>query len=249
MADASTEPLDAANDEGGLEYRTTEPWAIVAMLLGFVSPLAFIAPVLWLVPILGALAAFRALAKLRQSPERSGRPVALVGLALAIFCLAAPIARAATTRWLLGPQARVVSDQFIEYLREGSPEKALDLHFAPDYRPPLDEGLWTFVQNDVEAQRMLREMLKRPAIRMLLNLGKKTDVRFYRTSGVVVGSKATLVDERYTVTFTDQNGKRKTILLGILMERKGVQNPDVNPWRVRDFVIGGGAPAASQETP
>ena len=251
MADAaSTEPLDAAGDGAELEYRTIEPWAVVSMLLGFVSPVAFIAPVLWLVPILGALAAWRALVRLRRAPERSGRPMALLGLALSVFCVTAPIARAATARVLLGPQARFVSDQFIEYLLEGSPEKAVVLHFAPDGRPPIDNGLWTFIRSNDEAKKMLRDMVDKPAIRMLLELGKKANVRFFRTNALASNNQATLVDENYTVTFLDKNGKKKTILLGVLMERKGVYNPDVNPWRVRDFSTASvAAPTAGAETP
>ena len=32
-----------------------------------------------------------------------------------------------------------------------------------------------------------------------------------------------------------KTGKKKTFLVGIIMDRKKTENPDLNPWRVKDF--------------
>jgi len=235
MVDARQVPPDSVEDADPIEYRTVEPWAVVAAALGVISSVAFIAPMLWLVPMVAIGTACIALARLRESPQHSGRAVALVGLGLALFCLAAPVARSYTTKWLLGRQARDVSDPFIAYLVAGSPEKAMVLHVNPDARPPIDDGLWPHLRHDLQAQEMLRILIAKPEVRMLLALGDKAQVEYLGSQGAVTSPSVAMVNEEYAVTFVDSEGKKKTLLMGVLVERRPVLDSAINPWRVRDI--------------
>jgi hypothetical protein len=231
MVDALSE--FQASDE--IEYRSVDPLAIVALVVGLISPLALGFPILVVVPIVGALVALAAVARIGRDAWRSGRAVALVGLALSSCFLVAPLARYATAEWLLPRQARPVADRFLELLQEGRPEEALLLQFVPDRRPPVDAGLWTYYRNDLEARMQIHNFVQRPGVRMLLALGDKAQIRFYNTNAVLAGKRQGLVEFRYTVTFEGKNGRRQTMLLGLLMERKPVTNGALNPWRVREL--------------
>lgn len=233
--DDSASAASKKQDDDALEYRAVEPWSIFALLLGLASPLALIDPLLSLVPALGLLSAMMALARMGGDRLRPGRWMALVGLGLSAFFVMVPIARYTSANWLLARQARPVADQFLAFLRERSPEKAVLLEMVPDQRPPADDGLWTFFRNDPESQSQLRAFVERPPIRMLLALGDRADIQFYRVNGVAAGSSRALADYWYTVTFTDEQDRKKTIVLGLLLQRDPVRDESLNPWRVKDL--------------
>jgi hypothetical protein len=216
-----------------LEYRSVEPWAVGGLVLAILSPVALIAPLLWLVPPLGVLANSVALRRLRTEPHRIGRTAALVGLGLSLLFTTAPLASALTARVLLTDQARPVADQFFEFLRQGSPEKATILEFAPESRQPLDESLWTFYRRDKEAKALLVKLTEHRAVRTLLALGERAQVRFYKMTSLVSEGPRAAVIYWYTVTYDDELGKKKTFLLRIILERKPSRTPGLNPWQVK----------------
>ncbi len=235
MPDSSFSALPDVSEDDALEYRPVEAWAIVALLLGLASPLALVDPLLSLVPVIGLLAALVALSRISGDPLRPGRRAALAGMALSALFLMVPLAHYTSANWLLARQARPVADEFVKDLRERNPQQALLLTMVPDRRPPNDDGLWSFYRNDAESQQDLRMFVDKPAIRMLLALGDRADIRFYKTNKVAAGRTVGLVDYWYTVTFVDDDGRKKTIMFGLLMERKQPQDRSLNPWRVKDF--------------
>lgn len=230
-------PLETSSevDDDALEYRSLEPLAIVSVLLGLASPLAIFQPLLAVVPILGLLTALVAFVKIGGERARSGRGVALVGLVLSTFFLALPLARYASAQFMLRGQAVPVASEFLERLRQQRPEQALLLQMAPDYRPPIDDGLWSYYRNDEEARTQLEAFVKQPFVRMLLALGPDADVKFLKVNGIGAGNQLALADLHYTVTFTDEDGQRKTLIVGILLERRAQpMNAELNPWRIRE---------------
>jgi hypothetical protein len=239
MAEFASTRHAAEFDDRERDYRTVEPWAIVALVLGAVSAVALLDPLLLLVPLVALGASVVALVRLARDTDRSGRAAALAGLALAIMFGVAPVAQMATTWAMLSRQARGVGDQFFEYLRERSPEKAMMLRFAPDQRRPFDNLLWKFYQSDNEAQQNLRAFVQHPLIKTLLALGPKAQVRFYKTLRVGNEGSRGLVSYLYTVTYSDDDPKRPnaktTFFVNLLMERKPTENPNINPWRVSNI--------------
>lgn len=235
---SDTSPSSNSDDDDGdaLEYRALEPLAIVSLLLGLASPVAIFQPLLSVVPILGLLTASVALAKIARDRTRGGRNVALAGIVLATFFLALPLARYASAQLLLRGQAVPVATEFLQRLRNRHPEQAVLLQMAPDYRPPVDDGLWSYIRNDDAARKQLRTFVEQPVVRMLLALGPEAEVKLFKVNGVGSGNKMALADVHYTITFKDEDGQRKTLVVGILLERHAQpMNAELNPWRVREF--------------
>jgi hypothetical protein len=236
--DSFAPPADPERD-----YKRVDPWAVGGLLLGCLSPLTLIAPILWLVPLLGLAANGIALRRIKLDANLVGGKAALLGLALSIVFVIAPVAQYLTSFVMLSRQARPIADQWFEYLRQDSPEKALMLKMAPDYRQPTNEDLWLFYRHDGEANRDLRKFVEHPLVRALLALGDRAQVRFYNTTAVDTAGSLAQVQYWYTVTYPDQGGK-KTFFVRIMLERKPTERASVNPWCVKAFV-GGFDPATS----
>ena len=240
MAESTAANSHIEFDDPQREYRTIEPWAVGGLALGVLSAPALFGGVLWLLAGVAGVAGVIALRRLRRDPSRGGRSVALVGLALSIIFGVAPAAQILASRVLLSRQARPVADQFLEFLREDSPEKAMMLRFAPDRRRPFDELLWTYYRGDAEARKELEQFVQHPLIRTLLALGSRAEVRLYKTSAVGTDGPRGLVHYWYTVTYPDED-KKKTFFVSLVLERNPTETPGINPWRVAEF-HGGGDP-------
>jgi hypothetical protein len=215
-----------------LEYRSVEPLAVIGLLLGLVSALAFIGPLLWLLPPLGIAANLLAMRRIRHDSSRSGRSIALAGLGLSVVFAIAPAAQTASAFWILRQQPRDVADAYLEFLRTDHPEKALMLRTLPEMRE-LDET-WAYFQENADARQDLERFVRMPIVRTMLALGDKAAIRFFSFNGVAINGSTAQVNYWYTVTFMD-NGKKKTFLVGLVMERKPNPRADVSPWRVKDF--------------
>lgn len=234
---ATTQPRPSFEDPH-VDYQTVEPWAVVGVILGLAASSAMLGGVFWLFAALGIAVNLIALARLKANTHRSGRGAALLGLALSVVFAVAPLAQAATSRWMLTEQARPVATQFLEFLRENSPEKAMNLRFTPDRRLPFDDELWTLFRHDAEAKKLIRKFVDEPAVRTLLALGTGADVRFYKTAGVATGGNRAVANLIYTVTFTDASDDKQTFFVSVALERKPTMVPDVNPWRIMHIAGG-----------
>ncbi len=223
------------------DYRTVEPLAVVGLVLGMISVFSMLGGPVWLLAGVAAVVNLLALRRIGSDSNRSGRGAALAGLALSVVFGVAPGAQILSSRLILSRQAREVSDQFFEFLREQNPEKAMMLRFAPDKRRPFDETSWTYFRNNKESRGHLVGFVNTPVVRTLLTLGPKADIRFYKTNGVATEGSRGLVDYYYTVTYPDGD-KKKTFFVDVLMERKPTHNPGINPWRVMG-IVGGFDPA------
>jgi hypothetical protein len=233
---AETSPLHSSDQirEHEIEYRSVEPWALVALGFGILSAAALLGSLPWLLSVLGIVASLIALYRLKANSNRIGRAAALAGLGLSVLFGVVPIAHSATSFVLLSRQARTAADQWFEYLRNDSPEKALMLGYAPDRRQPLDESVWPYFQHDKDARAQLEQFVRHPVVRTLLALGPKAQVRFYKTSAVGTEGTRGMVKYYYTVTYPDGDGK-KTFFVAIVMERKPTVLAELNPWRVADI--------------
>jgi len=236
MSDPSPTLDSSEAEDDALEYRSLEPLAIVSVLLGLASPVAIFQPLLTVIPILGLLTAVVAVAKIGSERARTGRGVALAGLVLSTFFLAVPLARYASAQMMLRGQAVPVATEFLDRLQRQRPEEAVLLQMAPDYRPPIDDGLWSYFRNDQEARTQLQAFVKQPFVRVLLALGPDAEVKLLKVNGIGAGNQFALADLHYTVTFRDDDGQRKTLVVGILLERRAQpMNAELNPWRIREF--------------
>jgi hypothetical protein len=230
MAESFAENLHQQSGEPELEYRSVEPWAIAGLVLGLLSPIALLSSVLWLTPLFGIAANALALRRLQQDGNRAGRAAALAGLGLSVLFGVVPVAQMAADYMLLKDQPRELADRFLEYLQHDEPRKALMLRSVPDFRKSLDddEAVKLFFRNNKEAKADLEKFVQLPIARTILALGERAKIRFFATLGVGTRGDRAQVNYCYTVTFDDEQGKKKTLL--------PTQNSDLNPWRVQDFL-------------
>jgi hypothetical protein len=221
MSDAADQglKLHAAADADVQQYRPVSGWAVAALLLGLLSPLAFVGAIFWLLPVLGVAVSVLALRQFSMPDNVStGRSAALVGLALGlVFGTAAPAAQWSET-WLLKREARSLGEAWFAHLAAGQPAKAAQLAVSPNLRRPLDDKLWDYYRSGPEARKELEDLIAQPHVRTLLALGPRAKIRFYETGDVTRYEQRDLLTQYFAVTRDDQ-GRTKTFFVRVLTER------------------------------
>jgi len=128
MADLTREsesPYDA--DELG-QYQSLSTSAIVALVLGLLSPIAFFSPLLVVVPGFALAVALWALARIKGSEGRLlGTRIAYCGLVLAIVFGVASVTRTQIRSEILRRQANEAAERWLSMLAHGQAEEALGL--------------------------------------------------------------------------------------------------------------------------
>ena len=128
------------------DYRPVSPLAVAALTAGACSVLALLTPFAWVLPLVAMGLAIAALADVgRPGAVKAGRPLALVGLALAVGFGAQAVTAAVLDRWIVGHRAQVAAGTWIDAVREGRPAEALGissgavLPAAEPHRPATEE--------------------------------------------------------------------------------------------------------------
>ena len=231
--------MPAADGEG--EYRPLSPWAVAAAALGVASLAAWISPLLWIVPIVAVAVCARALADLRQaSPPRSGRLLALAGLALACFMAAAAPARYVSHALLLRRQAQTVCAQWFAALAHGQPQYAHQWELPPRGRaeqPLDDESLRAFYEKQPEARDGLKQLVQNKFVRTLLALGPAAQARYYETADFGGDDANDWISVIYAVTY-DRQGQRKSFFCRLFLQRDAETDGKSSPWHIVSRVGG-----------
>jgi len=114
-------------DELG-QYQSLSTAAIVALMLGLLSPLAFFSPLLVVVPLFALAVALWALARIKGSEGGLlGTRLAYCGLALAIVFGVASVTRVQIRGELLQRQASEAAQRWLSLLAQGRAEEVLSL--------------------------------------------------------------------------------------------------------------------------
>ena len=168
MSAPLTDSHSQAADGDAARYHAVSKWAVAALLLGLLSPLALVGPVLWLVPLLGIVIALSAMRKISTSAgELVGWNLAFLGLLLAIlFGVAAPVHTLTRHHWI-EIRAEEFADQFLDLLLNGRTQAAFQLSLAPGRRKPLDYDLSEEFKKNPKAQQKYDEFMQREPARTL----------------------------------------------------------------------------------
>jgi hypothetical protein len=230
----------AFEDREVAEYRSVSGAAVVALILGILSPAAFVDPVVWGIPIAGALTGAFALFRIRRNPTTLvGRKAALVGLWLSVcFAIAAPTERF-YYRYCIRAEAKQYAALWFELLADGRPERAFQLTVDPKNRQPLDDRLDEHYRKDPKQRKMLAQMVapapkgeKPSAVRTLLALGKSAETRYVDTVSQISEEGMEILQLRYAVTYADESGQKKTFLLLVALVRRAVGDAPAT-WTIR----------------
>jgi hypothetical protein len=164
-------------------YRPVNGWAVAALLLGFIAPMAFAHPLLWWVPLVGIAIAIVALLRIRRADIPTvGRKAAIVGLVLSLAIATSAPTRYLTRNYWLVTRAEELADRWFERIRAGQTQQAFDLifHVPPRHASP-PHGDSAAPPEDAE-KTGLETFLARADIVKLLALGDRAQPRHVETA-------------------------------------------------------------------
>jgi hypothetical protein len=127
------------------QYRDVSRLAIVALLVGFLSPVALAHPLLWIVPLGGLVLATAALLTLaRHGGEMTGHRMATWGLCLSLFFGGWGVGQVALRGWILQSQAHALAEHWLTLWQAGEFEQAHQLTIPSTDRQPEGTDLKRF---------------------------------------------------------------------------------------------------------
>lgn len=220
----------AADTEPTLpDYRPVSSVALVGFLIGCASVLAYAHRALWFVPWVAVAVNAMALRRIAaESGQMIGWRGARFGLVLGLICgIGAPV-QYVFYRHQLRADAINVTEQWLRAVRDDKPEVAHQLNMAPISRFPIDDQLIQRYPPDLID--VLHKYADRPTVQLLLKLGKRPRVRYYRNNKVWFDHFGEYVADDYAVTL-DEGGQRYTFFLTISCAR--VYNLAAEKWQWR----------------
>jgi hypothetical protein len=179
--------LDTPAEYQGLEsptgaYHSVSALAIVALVVGLLSPLAFAHELLWSLPLAGIALAAVAIVRIDRSDGMLiGRWAAVLGLVISLFCAAGAITQATTRRMWLAYRAERMTERFVELLREGKSREAHQLWTRPQFRLVPGSDLEELYKANTVAAKEYEGFLEREVIHDLLSLTDGAQVEHLRT--------------------------------------------------------------------
>ena len=249
MSDAEIQPTQPGNfDESDLSsYRAISKLAIAALVAGLLGWLAFGGPVFWVVPLSGIVLGASALRTIAaQAPALIGRKAALAGMILSLAFAGAAPSQELAYRWLIQREACQFSQAWFTSLRNGQPHIAYQLSQLPSGRRPLDESLWDVYAEDSLERESLTHYVSQVAVRALLTLADKAEVRYYSTEQMYRKKRCEVISQVYAVTY-DADGEKTTFFVLLVLERWRLASTGRADWRLLR-TEGGYQPKALRET-
>lgn len=230
------------------QYRSVSGLAIFGLFLGLLSLFALTGPSGWPVPVVAIIICVAALWRIRLKAETMiGRKAAICGLVLALLFGATAVSQWFANRWLVERQARGIATAWFDLLADDQPLKAHQLSLIPGERKPLDGPLLHVYQRGPKLREELDKFLGEPLIRTLLALGKKADIRFYKCGGIWGPPGKENVQEIYSISFDDEQGKRKTFFATVLLRRFPPDQPEKINWVIASSEGGVSPPWISEK--
>ena len=235
MHDPSTDTLSPQADPD-LSSAVVSSLAVVALVLGVAGQLAFLNPVMWCLPVLALVTSLAAIWRIRQYwPELAGRSIAWTALGLAVFATVGAPTHVFVRDSFAAAEAQRYARVFFEMLAKDEPQNAFQLTLESEVRQPLDDRLWEKYQTSSERAKALKEFVDEPAVRSLLALGDRAQVRFYETERHERRTAKELFMNLYSVTYTDDAGKPRSFFVRLALVRRVDTNGEIG-WYAR---IGG----------
>lgn len=110
------------------EYRSLSTLAVVGCVLGVLSGVAWFSPLLLVLPVVALVVSVMGLRQIAANPDLyTGRPLALVGVALAVIAFTMVNANRLVTSWLIERQATAVAEEWLQRVRTEQFDAAYEL--------------------------------------------------------------------------------------------------------------------------
>jgi len=219
----------AAPEVEDTEYQALSGLAVIGFLFGLASCVALVHPGLAFLAGAALLCGVAALIRIAGNPsDIVGRGWAVAAIMLAVFWGSAAIAKEVTYRQLLEAEAQPFAMLWFDLLKNGAPEKALELQTNPSRRSKLDSTLLDYYLDDEHRYESLSGFVNGPEVRALLKLGRDATVRYYDTEYV----GPTEISQVYAVTYDDE-GTKKSFFVVLTLKKHILADGQNVAWAIQ----------------
>jgi len=212
-------------------YRPFSTLAVLGLVLACLGTLVLVEENLWPVPLLGLVLCVAALRRIsRKEGLLLGRRLALAGLFLSAMMLAAGAAQAVAYRTWIREEGVQAAEMWFECVRTQDRYKAYQLTMDPCWRPPPNAPLEEFARKG-DWQIEVQTFANRPAVKRLLELGPRAQVRFERVEQQRRSGARQVLDLVFAVT-PGEAGQDKPFSVLVELERGDCRRRGEGPWRL-----------------
>jgi len=213
------------------EYRSPQPLAVLALVLGLLSFLAVFRTLFWIVPLVAVILGATALWLLAADPGKVGRKAAIWGMALALFFGAWGPSRYLSREWWLTGQARAYADAWLELVQQNRLKEAHQLHGRQEQRATEGVTLDEFYRTDTYAQSDYTAFFSGEPLKSFSELAGRAQVDFEQTLGYETEASVDSVILRYRVT-VDRDGRKYSEPIQLIMKREPLRETADFQWFV-----------------
>lgn len=219
------------------EYRSPQPLAVLALVLGLLSFLAVFRPLFWIVPLLALIFGMIGLWLLSGDPGKVGRKAAIWGIALALLFGAWGPSRYLSRQWWLSRQARVYADTWLELIRQEKFREAHQLHGRQAELASEGVTLDEFYRTDKYAQTDYHVFFGSEPLKSLSELAKNAQIVFERTEDYETEVNFDRVTFRYRVT-ANRDEREYSLPIRLVMRREPILETADSQWFVESVQEG-----------
>ncbi len=169
-------------------YCSLSAMAVVALVVGLLSPLVFVSPLLLVVPLAAIGAGILALRRIASSGGGlTGAGLARAGIALAIVCGGASLTREWVRDQIFCRQADAVAERWLSALSTDSPSKAIELLTPEAVASKLKPtGISAVIAQTFDNELVAAVLRQDSLAQALTQLSVDGEIRFSRLSAIVV---------------------------------------------------------------
>ncbi len=220
------------------KYRPLSASAVIALVLGLISPVGVFAAYLLVVPLAGAAVAMTALARIANSEDAySGRRLAVIGLLFSLYFGGWGIAQHWGTQWMIARQARACTDGWLQLLVEDKPLDAFRWNMAPEQRIAPGLPLAEFYAQNAEPRRAAEQFLSIIPFPTDMQSSSLKSFRYLGNESITMqelGDQS--IENRYEVTF-EKDGETRTEKVNIRITRIPTFKEGEVHWVVNDIRV------------
>ena len=216
------------------EYRSVSPFALIALALGLASVLAVGSPSLWVIPVVAVGFAVWALRDLRRnSTSRVGRTAAVTGLLLALFFAGFASTRVLGDRIVHLRQARQVTEQWFQDIRDQQLPAAYLLMMEPQARSAKMGDIGRFLAEDETFREQMDEQFRAPPYPELIAAAPDFEARYVLCELDAHSNKDLVLQLRYDIHWRDQAKPPTPLIVELLLIPSPLPLAHRDRWHVR----------------
>lgn len=218
------------------DYKKVCPSAVVACILGAVSPLAFFHPLLWIIPIIALTAGVWAtLAFIRQPEELLGRRPLCWAMAIAIFCGLTAFTDWAVYRYYLQKEALSFTDQWFEKLFSDKLLEAYEFYSHPLNRHLPGRGLELQYASGSKNREEFENYMRSDCMKILTDHDLHPSYKYLRSEFSETPFMETVSIE-YEISWDEMN-RRQTRPMTVTVARMKLIDVPLAAWQLQSAMF------------